>query len=181
MFGSAKDEIDRCFISEVEKLGELLAEKDYTIYFGAGSTGLMGAIARGAKKKDGKLIGVVPNFMDNFEPIFEHCDTIITTKTMEARKSIIKNAVNSFIVCPGGIGTLDEFFEILTDKYLKLHNKPIVLLNTNGYYDHIVKLITEYVNQRFIGERVMGLFSVANTAEEAFEMLKDNWRWFNEG
>lgn len=171
MFGSASDKINEKYITEVENLGREIAKRNAILYFGAGSTGCMGAIARGAYDAKGKIFGVAPDFMENFEPIFDKCDKVFITKTMEDRKKTIKVVSDAFVICPGGIGTLDEFFEVLTDKYLKLHNKPIVLFNIDGYFSDIVSVINAYTEKKFISECVSNMFSVANTVEEACEML----------
>ena len=165
MFGSSR-ELGPDYTKKVEDLFRLLAENRFDLMHGAGSTGMMGAAARGCKKGNGKVFGVVPDFMSNFEPLFEDCDETVLTEDMEVRKKIIKKNAAAFLVTPGGIGTMDEFFEILTDKYLRLHNKPIVLFNVNGFFNSLVAMLTEYHKVGSIGPSVFGLFRVMDDPEE---------------
>ena len=141
VYGPARENIDPIFIKETEKLGRMIGMRGHKMIYGAGASGLMGAAARGMSAVDGYIIGVTPHFMHKFEPVYE-CTKIIETKTMAERKSVMEQKADAFIVVPGGVGTFDEFFQILTLKELgQLSNKPIVLFNLDGYFDELRNLM----------------------------------------
>ena len=172
VYGAASDRIQKDFIKTTERLGRLIAEKNHSIIYGAGASGLMGAVARGVVSAGGHVIGVTPHFMHKFEPVFE-CSEIIDTATMAERKSIMESHADAFIVVPGGIGTFDEFFQILTLKELdQLENKPIVLLNIDHYFDELYNMMKAANAKGFLREKVMGLFAVCNTPEDAVATIE---------
>jgi uncharacterized protein (TIGR00730 family) len=173
VYAAASDKIDKKYIQEVERLGFELAEKDYGLVYGAGSTGLMGAIARGMSKGEGDILGVSPHFMHKIEALYDDCDKLVKTSSMAERKNIMENEANAFIIAPGGIGTLDEFFQILTLKKLKRHSKEIILFNFEGFYDSVVALLNEYKEKGFVSEDIFDYFIVANTVEEVIKILDD--------
>jgi uncharacterized protein (TIGR00730 family) len=173
VYAAASDKIDKKYIQEVERLGFELAEKDYGLVYGAGSTGLMGAIARGMSKGEGDILGVSPHFMHKIEALYDDCDKLVKTSSMAERKNIMANEANAFIIAPGGIGTLDEFFQILTLKKLKRHSKEIILFNFEGFYDSVVALLNEYKEKGFVSEDIFDYFIVANTVEEVIKILDD--------
>lgn len=172
MYGSGVDLIDQKYVLAVEKLGELIAKKNHSLIYGGGGSGLMGAIARGCHEAGGEVTGVVPHFMHSFEPIFDYSTYTIKTKTMSERKSIMEDNADGFVICPGGIGTFDEFFQILTLRELKRQEKPIVLLNTDGFYDPLVALIQHYTDLGFIRSFVNDLYVLADTPEEVIKILE---------
>jgi len=139
IFGGASPEIPRKYIESVELLSEKLAEKGHDLVFGAGDGGVMGAAARGFHKYGGKVMGVAPDFFTNgtIEKLYENCDTLVKTDSMGVRKTIMESNADAFITAPGGIGTYDEYFQVLTLKQLKVFDKPIVLFNVAHYYDAI--------------------------------------------
>ena len=134
VFGSASDDIDRAYIEAGEKLGEMLGKKGHSLVFGAGNSGMMGAVARGFHRTGAEIVGVVPSFFPD-GVLFPYCTELVKTETMRERKRILEELSDAFIITPGGFGTFDEFFEILTLKQLNRHNKPIVIFNINHYYD----------------------------------------------
>ena len=122
LYGAASDRIDKEYIEGVEELGREMARRGHVMVYGAGSTGLMGAAARGMHEENGKIIGITPHFMHKLEPISELCTELIATDTMAERKTIMEEKADAFIITPGGLGTLDEFFQILTLKVLQQHD-----------------------------------------------------------
>lgn len=167
VYGAARDNIDSHFIKETELLGRNIGKNGHKMIYGAGSTGLMGAAARGMSEVGGYIIGVTPHFMHKFEPIYD-CTEIIETKTMAERKSVMESGADAFVVVPGGVGTFDEFFQILTLKELgQLENKPIILLNIDGFYNDLYGMMTAANEKGFLREGVMEMFTVCDTAESA--------------
>ena len=172
LYGAASDRIDRAYIEGVEALGRAMAKRGHTMVFGAGSTGLMGAAARGMAAEGGKIIGVTPHFMHDLEPIFAHCTEIIHTDTMAQRKDIMEEKADAFIITPGGLGTLDEFFQILTLKILNRQDKPIVLYNINGFWDSLLGVIGADILKGFISPEVANDFHICETPESAFKIIE---------
>ena len=167
VYGAAREQIDPHYIEMTERLGKLIGTHGHKIIYGAGATGLMGAVARGVDSVGGTVIGVTPHFMHKFEPIYG-CTKTIETKTMAERKNVMEKKANAFIVVPGGIGTLDEFFQILTLKELgQLAKKPIVLFNIDGFYDELYAAILAAKNKGFLREGALELFTVCKTPEAA--------------
>jgi uncharacterized protein (TIGR00730 family) len=173
VYGSSSAAIDRGFLDDAYHLGEVLAENGYGLVFGAGAMGIMGAAARGARSKGGAVTGVLPSFM-NVEGIpYAGCDKLIVTETMRERKQAMEELADAFITAPGGIGTFEEFFEILTLKQLRRHKKAIVLLNADGYYDNLRAMMEESVRRSFAKAPTLELYAVADTPEEAVEYIRN--------
>ena len=173
VYGAASNKIDPVFITETEKLGEEIARRHHQIIYGGGASGVMGACARGAAREGGTVIGVVPNFMDEFEIINNNCTEIIRTETMSERKDVMEDHADAFIIAPGGIGTFDEFFQILTLAELGRKNAPIVIYNTDGYYDDMIVFMKKCTEKGFIRERALSLFRLCTTAEEAIDAIEE--------
>lgn len=177
VFGSSSERIDRIYLDVAEKLGEFLAEKGCGVVYGAGKYGVMGAVARGVRRKNGALFGVCPDFFTEMDVLTRDYGKLVITETMRERKAVMEDNADAFIVCPGGIGTLEEFFEIITLKQLGQHQKPIIILNTLGFYDPMLNMLEQSVAQRFISDDVHKLYTVTNSIEEAWEHL-ENYRAF---
>lgn len=158
VYGASSNAIDKDYILAGERLGEELAKRGHTLIFGAGAGGLMGAAARGADRMSGKMIGVAPLFFNADGILYDNCTELIRTTTMRERKQILEDLSDAFIMAPGGIGTFEEFFEVLTLKQLARHNKAIAVLNTNGYYDSLNKVLKDITNGGFMREDSLGLY-----------------------
>ena len=160
VYGAASSEIDQYYIDIVEKLYKKLGENGHTLVFGAGGSGLMGAAARGFRAGGGRTCGVVPLFFkeQKIEKLYSESDNTIYTRDMGTRKQIMEENADAFIVTPGGIGTFDEFFQVLTLKQLRQHNKPIALFNINGYYYSIQALMHNGAQERFLREDCLELY-----------------------
>ena len=152
--------------------GHMLASTDRTLVYGGGRVGLMGLVADSTLEKGGKVLGVIPEFLDDLEVGHTGVSELITTPNMHDRKMIMAERSDAFVALPGGLGTLDETFEILTWKQLRLHDKPVIILNIDGYWDHLVELIHNQVNENFAKPENLQLFEVVNTVEEAFDALE---------
>lgn len=174
VYGGASAKLDDVYISEVEKLGQVIADNGFWLVFGAGSSGCMGAAARGVKGRDGYVMGISPDFIKGFEPIFD-CDNTILVDTMAERKTLMEKHADIFIIAPGGIGTMDEFFQVLTLKYLGRLNTPIVVLNINGFYDTLLALIDDLIARNAATEVVRTYFEVVESADDPklTELLKE--------
>ena len=132
VYGASSQTIHPEYLTGVEDFGRAMGKRGHALLFGGGDKGLMGAAARGVKAENGKIIGVAPRFFNVDGVLYPHCDTFFYTDTMRERKQILEDQAEAFVAVPGGIGTFDELFEILTLKQLGRHSKPIALLNLRG-------------------------------------------------
>lgn len=172
VYGASSKTLDRSFLDAGVELGKLLAQRKHTLVFGGGCGGLMGAVAEGVYQNGGYIKGVSPRFFDVDGILFEHCDELIMTDTMRERKQIMEDSADAFITTPGGVGTFEEFFEILTLKQIGRHNKPIAIVNTNNYYEPMLALIDKAIADRFMTAENHNLYKVCATPLEAIEYLE---------
>lgn len=172
VYGGANDRIASTHIKAIENLGKILVDNGYALVYGAGGSGCMGAIARGVKENGGYVMGVAPDFIGDFEAIFP-CDNNVLVDTMSERKTIMEKHADIYFIAPGGIGTMDEFFQVLTLKYLRRIDTPIVVLNLDGFYDTLIALIKDLIKQGAVLEMVEGLFDVVTDVndEKVIELL----------
>lgn len=174
LYGAASFSIDDKFVKKVEELGFEMTKRGHSLVFGGDANGLMGAVARGVKKGNGYILGVIPTFFDDekIEGVFLECDKLIQTKTMRERKQIMEDNADAFIVAPGGVGTFEEFFEILTSKQLCRHNKPIVLYNIDDYYSELAVMMKTAVEKKFVRAGCLNLYKVTENLDELFAYLE---------
>ncbi len=165
VYGGANERIDIRHKEKIYELGKIIAKYNVALIYGAGATGCMGAVARGVKENGGFVMGVTPDFISGFEAIFD-CDNKIMVDTMAERKTIMEKHADIFFIAPGGIGTMDEFFQVLTLKYLKRMDVPIVVLNLDGFYDSLINLIDNLVKQGAVTEEIHKLFDVVTEVNE---------------
>lgn len=171
LYGSGSRKTDAIYTDEAYKLGCRLAENNHTLVFGGGDTGMMGACARGVHDMNGNSIGIAPEWIDNFEPLCRECREFIYVDSMDERKQKFLENSDAFIISPGGIGTMDEFFEIITLRKLHQHDKEIIVFNINHFYDTMLKMIDEMGEKGFLYKQEE-LFKVATTIDEIFNYLK---------
>lgn len=174
VFGSSSEDIDREFLDTAKNLGKELAKRGNGVVFGAGKYGVMGATARGVSTENGTLIGVSPKFFLEMDVLYEDCTELIYTETMRERKGIMEDKSDAFIICAGGMGTFEEFFEVLTLKQLRRHSKPIIIYNVKGYYAPMIAMLDNAVKNGFMTDDCNRLYTVAETEQEVFEQL-DNY------
>ena len=174
IYGAASPTIDRFYIQKVEELGKILAERGHSLVFGGGGNGLMGAAARGFRDGKGKIVGVIPKFFDEegVEAICDFCDDLIFTENMRERKQIMEDNSDAFIVVPGGIGTYEEFFEILTLKQLCRHNKPIAIYNLLNYYDELNATMEKAMDKNFIKRSCSGLYELTDDVDRIISYIE---------
>ncbi|WP_316630203.1 TIGR00730 family Rossman fold protein [uncultured Ruminococcus sp.] len=172
VYGASSKSIDAQFTDAGHALGYLLAQHGYGLVFGGGDNGMMGAVARGTHDGGGRIIGISPRFFNVDGVLYPHCDELIYTETMRERKQKMEDLSGAFIVSPGGIGTFEEFFEILTLKQLGRTKKPLVILNTAGYYDDMLNMMRHTVESNFMSAQTFDLIAVVNTPEQAINYIE---------
>ncbi|MBQ7217938.1 MAG: TIGR00730 family Rossman fold protein [Ruminococcus sp.] len=173
IYGAASDDIADVFKKDGELLGEKLARRGHGLVFGGGSAGLMGAVARGASRGDGHIISIAPSFFDVDGVLYAECDEYIFTETMRERKQKMEDLSEGFIITPGGIGTFDEFFEIFTLRQLGRHQKPIAILNTDGYYDDLLAMLRHTAKLNFMDSRNMELFFASEDVDQLLDYIEN--------
>ncbi|MBE6569828.1 MAG: TIGR00730 family Rossman fold protein [Ruminococcaceae bacterium] len=171
VYGAASDTINECFKDAAFRLGKVIAETGNTLVFGAGTTGIMGACVRGVDAAGGTSLGIAPKFFDTPGVLHPNCTEMIFTETMRERKELLEEKSDMFIMAPGGIGTLDEFFENITLRSLGRHGKKIAILNTNGFFDALLAFLKNGVEMGFIGEEVLSMCAVIREPEELKNLL----------
>ena len=154
------------------RLGQEMADQNIELIYGAGNVGLMGIIADAVLDNEGRVLGIIPGFLKEMEVCHTGLTELIVTQTMHERKQIMADRSDAVIVMPGGFGTLDEFFEILTWKQLHLHQMPIGILNVDGYFDLLLAQVTHMVKEGFVRQANLALFVVADEAGALMEKMK---------
>lgn len=149
-----------------------MAANGHKLVFGGGDTGIMGACAKGIHDNGGKSIGIAPEWIGDFEPLCNDCEQFIHVDSMDERKKKFEENSDAFIIAPGGIGTLDEFFEIITLKKLKQHDKKIIVFNIDGFYDKMFEMIEGMAEKGFLYKQTE-LYKTAKSIDEIFEYLGD--------
>ena len=172
VYGASSDNIDKIYFDEVFKLGVEIAKSKHTLVFGGGTHGLMGAAAKGVQSENGNIIGVSPKFFDYDDILLKNCTEFIYTETMSQRKDILEEMSDAFIMVPGGIGTYDEFFEIVTLKQLSVYNKPIVIFNVNGYYNTLLKFMDETAQKGFMSKSCLNTYQIFDDAKSIIEYIE---------
>lgn len=176
VFGAASNEIDKKYMDDIERMAEKLAKNGHNLVFGAGGQGLMGAAARGFKKGGAKITGVIPTFFKEaeIEAIYDECDELIYTDTMRERKAVMEDKADAFVIVPGGIGTFEELFEVLTLKQLGRHSKPIALYNCKGYYDKMEAMLNTSIEEGFVRHTCKEIYSYVDNADELISYINNN-------
>lgn len=173
VYGASSDIIDKRYIEAGELLGEKMAKRGHTLVYGGGASGLMGAVARGITKDGGKIIGIAPSFFKVDGVLYEKCDEFIYPETMRERKKLMEEMSDAFIMTPGGIGTYEEFFEILTLKQLNRHSKAIAILNTLGYYDLLENMLQFTTTQNFMRPASLELYETFSDPEKILDYIEN--------
>ena len=176
VYGAASTKIDKKYVEAVEALGRKIAERGHNLVFGAGGSGLMGAVARGVHEKGGRVTGVIPTFFleQDIEIVFPECDEVIYTRDMRDRKEKMEELADAFVTVPGGVGTFEEFYEILTAKQLGRHVKPIALFDIDGYYDKLQEMMEHSIETKFINEECRVLYTLYTDADKMLEDIEND-------
>jgi len=154
-------------------LGQTLAKQNIQLIYGGANVGLMGAVADGVLAKGGKAIGVLPHFLQAKEIAHSQLTELILVESMHERKTKMNDLCDGVIVLPGGYGTMEEFFEMITWAQLGLHKKPIAILNIDVFYDDLIKLVQTMVDKGFLKQTNQEMLLVSNDIDELLEKMKN--------
>lgn len=172
LYGASSNELDAVYLNSAYELGLMIAQRGHALVYGAGAQGVMGAAARGVHDGGGRITGVAPNFLNVDGILYDRCDELIFTQTMAERKSIMAKRADAFIMAPGGVGTFEEFFEILTLKQLGRHNPPIAVYNVNGYYAPMQHMMEHAVSERFVREPCLQIYRLFSEPEALLDYIE---------
>ena len=166
VFCGSKTGNNPLFEEHAKQLGHLLAAKKITLIYGGGNKGIMGAISNAVLEKDGKVIGIIPEILKDREHHHNGITELIIVDNMHTRKKILYEKCDAAIILPGGFGTMDEFFEMLTWNQLSIHDKKIFILNTAGFYDHLFAFAKTMQDEDFLYDKIEDKLVVLNAPEE---------------
>ena len=171
VFCGSSNPADPDFEAAARRVGELIAANGLTLLYGAGKTGMMGAVAEGCLAASGKAIGVTHEWEMRHAAHMDGLTSLEVMDSLSQRKARMIEIADAFIILPGGIGTIDEFFDILAASQIGLQSKPIAILNLKGYYDGLLSWIDRAVNERFVGSGDCDLFFVESDPERLLTRL----------
>lgn len=163
---------EKMYREQAYQLGKTLAENNIGLVYGGSKKGLMGEVANGVIENRGEAIGILPRFLQEKEIAHEGLTELILVDTMHQRKAMMNEMCDGFITLPGGLGTLEELFEMLTWAQLCLHKKPIAIFNGNGFYDDLLSLIRKMVAQGFLKEVNKEMLLVSNSIDELLYLMR---------
>jgi uncharacterized protein (TIGR00730 family) len=177
VYCASSNKVRASFIAAAERLGELMAAQGKRLVYGDGGIGLMAAVARGALNADGEVVGVIPQFMVDQGWNNPDSTKTIVTQTMHERKATICEISDAMVALPGGIGTFEELLECLTWKQLGLHHNPVVILNTDGYYDKLLACIDQMVEEQMMRPIHKDMYVVVSEPEEVLPAIENAPAW----
>lgn len=180
VYSASSTKIDQTYFNAATELGQLLAKKEIRLINGAGSIGLMRAVADASLQAGGKVTGVIPRFMVEQNWHHKGLTKLVEVDSMHERKQLMADLSDGIIALPGGCGTLEELLEIITWKQLGLYFNPIVILNINNFFDPLLAQLNEAVEQNFMRPQHAAIWNVAQTPEEAIDLLFSTPKWDKE-
>jgi uncharacterized protein (TIGR00730 family) len=163
---------DPAYRAAALRLGQLMGERGVRLVYGGGSIGLMGVIADAVVAAGGEVVGIIPDFLIRYEVGHGRLTDLVVTDSMHDRKRRMFEMADAFVILPGGLGTLDETFEIVTWKQLRLHDSPIIVLDVNGYWSPLVNLVRAIIAAGFAHPEVAELIAVVETPEQVLQALE---------
>ena len=171
VFCASADGVNPIYRRQAEELGRALAQRNIGLVYGGARVGLMQAVADGTLSHDGRVVGVIPEVLVNFEVAHHGITELHITSNMHTRKALMGERSDAFIVLPGGYGTFEELFEVLAWQTIGIHSKPIVLVNTNGFYNTMLTFLDHCLAEGMMTPKKREILLVANTVEEIFPLL----------
>ena len=171
VFTGAASGINKVYKDAAYQMGQMLALRGLSLVYGGGKLGLMGAVADGMLAANGKVTGIIPKFLDNVEVGHQGVTDLHIIDSMHERKAMMYDAADAFVILPGGLGTLDETMEIITWRQLGLHQKPIIIVNLNGYWDSMLLMFQNIIDQGFMHHGHTGHFDQVEDLDSLMDKL----------
>lgn len=180
VFCASSQQVPAIFFEHTRELARHLVENGYEVQYGGGSLGLMGALADEVIRLKGKISGIIPHFMAEVEWEHKGVTDMIYVSTMAERKQLLADNVDAVIALPGATGTMEELFEVLSNKKLGLFTKPVIIVNTNGFYDPLVALMENMAENSFFRKEHLNLYSVVNSPAEVVKTIEESPQWLEQ-
>ncbi len=177
VFCASSTKVDEAYINDANELGKILSENNITMNYGGGAVGLMGAIANTMLKHNGKITGVIPKFMVEVEWEHKGVSDMIHVDTMAERKRLLVDNVDAVIALPGSTGTLEELFEVLSNKKLGMFTKPVILLNTKGFFNPLIEMLHKIIDENFMRKEHQELWTVVDKPEDVITAIESSNSW----
>ena len=177
VYCSSSSKIDKIYFEATEKLAKEFIEENIQVIYGGGGNGLMGHLADIIIDNGGKIKGISPKFMQDIEWTHKRLTDLEIVTTMHERKTKFLDNIDAVVALPGGCGTLDELIEAITWKRLGIFTKPIVIINTNGFYDPLIQMLEKLVAQKFMDKMFLEMWSVVNDPSEVLITIKNTTDW----
>lgn len=177
VYCASSSKVDKAYFEATQKLAEDIAAKGITLVYGGGSAGLMGCIADNVLKNKGQAVGILPRFMDKVEWGHKGLTQLTLVKDMHERKKLLIKDVDGVVALPGGCGTLEELMEVITLKRLGKFTKPIVILNTNGFYDHLKLLLEKMIHENFMRSEHVEIWQFVDQPEDIIPAIENAPKW----
>lgn len=174
VYCGSSDDIDPAYRQAAKDLGKLIGSQGDQLIYGGGSVGLMGDCARAVHEHGGRVVGVIPESLTTAEIAYHNADELIITQTMRERKQIMDDRADAFVVLPGGFGTLEELAEILVLKILKYTDRPLIIVNPDGFYDPLMELFNHFVEKKFAKPKHLALVSFVDLVEDVYGLIDLN-------
>jgi hypothetical protein len=171
VFCGSKSGNDPLFCKHADQLGTILAKYSITLVYGGGNKGIMGTLANAALKGNGKVTGIMPKILSGIEHCHQQLTQLIEVEDMHTRKRMLYEKCDAALILPGGYGTMDEFFEMLTWNQLNIHHKKIVILNSADYFSNLILFIKKMEDENFLYQKVSDQMVVISTPEELIPLL----------
>ncbi|HVZ95643.1 MAG TPA: TIGR00730 family Rossman fold protein [Chitinophagaceae bacterium] len=166
VFCGSKEGSNPLYCEHAKRLGYMLAEKNITLIYGGGNKGIMGAVANAALERNGKVVGVMPKLLNGTEHSHSGISELHETEDMHSRKKMLYEKADAALILPGGYGTMDEFFEMLTWNQLDIHNKKIFVLNSGGFYDCLIGQLKKMEQEKFLYRKLNGQVTIVSEPEQ---------------
>jgi len=172
IFCSSSDKAKPSFFTSAVEIGEIIGMRGWTLVYGGTDIGLMGAVAEAVHSKGGHVTGIITSFLNSKGITYDKSDELIITENMRERKQLMEEKSDAFIALPGGFGTIEEIFEILTLRQLQLNEKPVVFLNTDSYYDHLFDFLEDMYRENFAKQDYRKLYHITKDPEDALSYIE---------
>lgn len=177
IFCGSSPKVDPVYLHAARELGRRLATANVAVNYGCGAFGLMGALADGMLENKGIITGIIPSFMVDYGWSNPKITETIITHDMRERKKLMITKIDAVVALPGGIGTLEELTEVITLKQLGQFSKPIIMLNTNNFYDHLTAFLEEMISQQFMNDYHRDLWTVVDKPEDVIPAIENDKGW----
>jgi hypothetical protein len=169
VYCGSSSQVRASHLQAARELGALAARARVDIVYGGGRVGMMGALAEGAQAAGGRVVGIIPQLLEDLEAGNRAASEYLVVESMHARKQLMAERSDAFCALPGGLGTLDETFEIVTWRQLKLHDKPVILVNIEGYWDPLLRLVEHQTAEGYLRGGSAGLFHVVERVDQVLD------------